>query len=319
MKSLLFLLLHLLVVWSSAKSAVPSLLELKSKLAALDRNQAVVKGELQIQQLQSVQALGSLLDEGRQKLAATRLVLDQTPAAAPAPAPAAAAATGSADSPAAVDLIQPPQLQPLALPNYNGLSNGPQMQIDELADIQREQLALRQKKLVVAQQEQAIQESQDNASKLQQLIAVNKQIADRNQQALVAAQQHLTDRIKAYGDRLAKEAMGTAATSAGASGAAGTSGASLLEASEADSVSQSQSQTQTQTTEFQQFQVQIQQQLKAQADNMQRLQEILLKRRHRRHRRANALQDDDDSQDDNDNKSQNGDHDTTVNAQPASS
>jgi len=292
MKHLTILLLHLLVVWSSASTKInPSLLEMKANLRSQGRHAAVVQGELQLRNLESVADLSKLLESGRQKLAATRLVLEQTPAATPAatpatPAAAAATTTSStttgADSVA--DLIQPPQLQPLALPSY-----GPTMQIDELADIQREQLALRQKKLMVAQQERVIQGSEDDATKLQQLIDVNKQIAKRNEEALVLAQQHLTDRIRAYGERLATEASGTGG-SGSASGAAGASGSSLIEADSTD-VQTVQTPNNNQADVISQFQSQ----LKSQADNIQRLQEMLFKRRRRHRRYKNTLPDGNDS------------------------
>jgi len=309
----LLVLFHLLVVWSSAKATGPNLIELKARLSSLGRSEAAVQHDMQLQELQSVQDLSNLLDEGRQKLAATRLVLEQAPAAAPAAAakpaaPAAPAAATGVD--AAVDLIQPPQLQPLALPSY-----GPQMQIDELADIQREQLALRQKKLMVSQQQRVIQESEDNAAKLQQLIAVNKQIAERNQQALAIANQHLTDRIKAYGDRLAQEAAGTAASGAPA---AGTTATAFVEAAVETTHATDAS---SQSAQFAQFQAEIQQRLQQQNDNIQHIEEMLLrKRRHRRTRRANAntLQDDNDNTNANtntpqeDNDSQDGDTQDSV-------
>jgi len=312
MKYLLpLLLLHLVVVWGNASAKQgPNFIELKSKLSALGHNAAVVQGELQLKQLESVQDLSNLLDMGRQKLAETRLVLDQTPAApaaapaAPAPA-AAAAAPAVAAAAAATDLIQPPQLQPLALPSY-----GPQMQIDELADIQREQLALRQKKLLVAQQKRIIQDSEDNASKLQQLISVNKQIAEKNDEALVAANQHLTDRIKAYGERLAKEAAGTPVTATPAPGA---TAAALLESQSSDDSTDSSSQavTPSTNTQFLQFQTEIQQTLKTQNSNIERLEEMLVSRRRRRrlHRRAKSTPADEDNTDNTDNDSEEGDHD----------
>jgi len=314
MKHLAILLLHLLVVLSSANTKInPSLLEIQANLRSKGRHAAVVQGELQLRNLESVADLSKLLESGRQKLAATRLVLEQTPAATPAasaatPAATPAAAAGAAattttssttGADAVADLIQPPQLQPLALPSY-----GPTMQIDELADIQREQLTLRQKKLMVAQQERVIQGSEDDATKLQQLIDVNKQIAKRNEEALVLAQQHLTDRIRAYGERLASEASGTGGAASGsASGAAaGASGSSLIEAGSTDVQTV---QTPNQADLISQFQSQ----LKSQADTIQQLQEMIFKRRRRHRRHKNTLPD----ENENDSDSEDGEPDSSDN------
>jgi len=256
---------------------------------------AATQADLQLHQLQSVQELSNLVDQGRQKLQASRVVLNQTPAASKAATPAATAAATGADSTAAVDLIQPPQLQPLALPSY-----GPQMQIDELADIQREQLSLRQKKLMVAQQKRVIQESEDNESKLQQLIDVNKQIEQKNEQALVAANQHLTDRIKAYGDRLAQES-GTGGSSGVSADDA--SGAALLESDES-STDLKQAAEEHNSADTQMMQ-QMQAQIKSQNENIQRLQEMLVNRKRRhRHRRGKNSGKDDDNETTNDNGNQ---------------
>jgi len=282
------LLLSLLAVWCHAKSSGhPNdlLIELKSKLAsheaartaAADRARDVAQGQLSFENLKSTDLLSSLVEEGGRKLAATRVILDATPAAA---TPAAASASGMN-----VDLIQPPQLQPLALPSF-----GPQpTSIDELADIQREEVALRQKKLTVAQQKRIIQESEDSAAKLAQLIAVNKQISQRNDAALVAANQHLTDRIKAYGDRLAQEASATG--SAGA--AAGTTAAALIE--------QSGESREVQSVQLSRFEDQMRDQMQRQADTIQRLEDMVEKRRHRRRRRSNIQGDDNETSETKDN------------------
>jgi len=304
------LLFHL-VVWCHGKSA-GSFLEVGAK------ERVDAGGELKLQQLQGIQNLNSLLDQGREKLAASRLVLDQPPAAAPAPstpaasvAPAgagAAVATTIASSPTGAaslglpDLTQPPQLQNLVLPSYGpSTSFGPQPQIDELADIQREQMSLRQKKVMVAQQKRIIQDSEDSEVKLQQLIAVNKQIADKNDQALAAAGQHLLDRIKSYSDRLAREesgALGSGGTGMGPP-AATPKAQALLDTSEEQTTNQQQTLNDAtlqhqQQEQFMAFQAEMQQRMQQQSETIIRIQNILERRkRHHRH-------DDNDNDTDND-------------------
>jgi len=258
-------LLQLLVVCSYCKGA-----------DRLPNNRARRQGEMKIAQLQSIQDLNNLLDVGRQKIAESHLVfLEQAPSAAVAST--SASASGSASG-SAVDLsVAPPQLQPLALPSYGpSLASSP---VDELADIQREQMSLRQKKVMVAQQKRIIQDSEDSATKLQQLIAVNKQIEEKNEQALAAAGTHLLDRIKAYSDSLAQEqSAGT-----GASGVTALAAPSVLMEQGTEHIAQQQDQS-----SFAQFQAEIQSTIRQQSDTIQRMQDLLTKRRHHRRRRRNS-------------------------------
>jgi len=279
------LLFHLLVVWTHSKETVrhATFLEIGAKARADAQHQEEVK----LAQLQSIKDLNAILDEGRQKLAESRFVLEQTPAApaaapaAPAPAPGSAGATSGMAGLAAADLVAPPQLQPLALPSY-----GPASQIDELADIQREQLALRQKKVMVAQQKRIIQDSEDSAAKLQQLIGVNKQIEQKNEQALGQAGQHLLDRIKSYSDRLAQEQISTTGGGTALSATA-VPPAALLE-QDGSQVIQVPSSQQAQVSQMQQL-------LNQQAHTIQRLQSFMQRRRHRRRRRRSQQEEQDEN------------------------
>jgi len=237
------------------------------------------QSEMKIQQLQSIQDLSNLLDEGRQKLAGARIVIraDPTPSSTPG------SASGSSQTSSITLPTPPPQLEPLALPSYGG----PVSQIDELTDIQREQNSLQQKKLMVAQQKRIIEESQASSDKLQQLIAVNKQIEQKNEQALAEAGDHLLQRVKAYSDRLSEEQT-QSSTSGGASGAAApaaaaSGGAALIEEQRAR---QKVVEPSSAVVLDPQRLSEIQQQINDQRLTIQELQSQLMRRRRRRwHRR----------------------------------
>jgi len=198
-------LLLLLLIGSNAKPNPPGLIETSSSSHTTEQT------DLKLRELQSIQDLSNLVESGRQKLAEASKILRADP-------PAGGAAGGATGTSGVALDIAPPQLEPLALPSY-----GQPPVLDDLTDIQREQAALKQKRLLVAQQKHIIAESEENAAKLAQLIAVNKQIAQKNEDALAISSQHLVARFKAYTDRLAAQEAAAGAsggTSGGASGAA---------------------------------------------------------------------------------------------------